>query len=210
MSPPPTKTVTQGAIPPAVVLDGQPSDAHPDCGRCPARCCHGLDVHVTALDIVRITAATGRTAVGFVRLAPTPRSTPDSLLLDGDGPEFELLLQRDGACVFLEVIDDEGRARCRIYEHRPAVCRAYPFYPRGDEKLALLTIDADALCPPPLLEDARIPNEALLPGLLDKEAERRAHRGLVDRWNRQVAAADAGGPAKTLPDLLAWLLAEAD
>ncbi len=190
-----------------MVLDGPEAPTHPDCARCPARCCHTLDVHVTAHDLRRICDALTVPAESFVCLTTTPRSSPDSFLLSGEGAEYELVLDRRPGCVFLLRLDEAGRARCGVYEHRPMVCRAYPFFPTADADVVTLTVDADALCPPPLLDVARVPAGAPLPTLFSKQVERDVHRLAIDRWNRWVAA--EATPAADAGALLRWLLSAA-
>ncbi len=70
--------------------------------RC-SRCCHDTQMMLTEEDVERISALGYR-----------------DFYYEKDG--FLYLKNRGGKCVFL---DENGR--CRIYEHRPAGCRFYPY-----------------------------------------------------------------------------------
>jgi len=183
-------------------------DAHPDCTRCPQHCCNQLDVHLTASDIARLAWRLDLPGEAFVDLAVTEGSTPDSFLLAPTGPEYELLLARrsgdgDGPapCVLLLVLL-EGSGRCGAYEHRPRVCRTYPFFLEGD----LARVDADHLCPEEALDPARVDAAAMRLELMRKTAERDVHRRLLDGWNRTVASAP-DDTVRTVGDLLEHLFA---
>ena len=97
------------------------------CTQC-GNCCRDLRVPLTAADLQRLVAATGRLAAEFVAWLPTREvdliGEPGSLvLLDHEGGHMLMALaQQGGACVFLD-----GDERCGVYAARPGNCRVYPF-----------------------------------------------------------------------------------
>lgn len=171
---------------------------------------------VTAHDVARLAVGMDVPAESFVRLAVTARSTPDSFLLSPAGPaEYRLLLDQrtpaggagegGAACVFLMVLDEDGRARCGAYAHRPGVCRAYPFFVAADADAVAIRADAGALCPDGLLEPTRLRPQAARPANLVRLVERDVHRLAIDAWNRAVAGRP--DPASLAAgELLRWLL----
>lgn len=96
-----------------------------ECTRCGA-CCMGDadDVHTATIspDEARdISGVTGEPWRNVVR--PVPFGLNDH----GHGITFEWALQSTEChdCRFYD--DDEGQGSCTIYQHRPAICRTYPF-----------------------------------------------------------------------------------
>ena len=89
-------------------------------------CCRNLRVAVTALDVRRLAAATGKAASTLVEwLAPDAvdmSGEPESFVELSEGRRLMVLAQHDGACALLD--RDES---CRAYAARPRDCRAYPF-----------------------------------------------------------------------------------
>jgi Fe-S-cluster containining protein len=104
-------------------------------------------VAVTALDVQRLAAATGKAASTLVEwLAPDAvdmSGEPESFVELSEGRRLMVLAQRDGACALLG-----GDDSCRAYAARPRDCRAYPFdfepppHPGSSKRrLALLPLD---------------------------------------------------------------------
>lgn len=94
------------------------------CGDCCRRCSEDSDlVMVSPEEIRRIASARG------LRVEEIAEPFPECLDLgNGTTLTFEWALKRnDNHCLFLE-----GN-RCRIYHHRPWICRTYPFMLDGDE-----------------------------------------------------------------------------
>ncbi|OGV52837.1 MAG: hypothetical protein A2X49_09335 [Lentisphaerae bacterium GWF2_52_8] len=77
-----------------------------ECGRC-GRCC-GLNVNLTEEDVARIVKA-GHSEKSFAERRFGIR----------------LLKKEHDKCVFFSAVPGTAGA-CRIYEHRPAVCRRFP------------------------------------------------------------------------------------
>ncbi|MBI2665687.1 YkgJ family cysteine cluster protein, partial [Candidatus Woesearchaeota archaeon] len=93
------------------------------CTKC-GQCCRPI-VKVSEKDILRI-EKTGRSRDDFLAFDPT---------LDGPITKNTIkdtLQQMNGVCMFLSRKGQEYL--CTIYEHRPDVCRKYPFF-TGKEKL---------------------------------------------------------------------------
>jgi len=89
-----------------------------DCQRC-ATCCGNTEKRIrrillTNLDVKRIIEATGFKPQDFTY----PRK--------GKPPFIHELIKVDGRCLFLE--DNH----CRIYKHRPLICRCFPFWIEQD------------------------------------------------------------------------------
>jgi len=100
------------------------------CVRC-ARCCCGEsgdnEVALFPGEIREIMSVSERS---WLEVALPPDS--NDFDLSGARHTFEWVLRRkpDGDCIFLE------GGLCTIYEHRPWICRTYPFHLRGVDLLA--------------------------------------------------------------------------
>lgn len=90
-----------------------------ECQLC-ARCCGDTEkrarrILLTNLDVKRIIEATG--------FQPQDLTYPH----EGETPFVSEMIKIDGKCVFLE--DN----KCRIYKHRPLICRCFPFWIEQDQ-----------------------------------------------------------------------------
>jgi Fe-S-cluster containining protein len=89
-------------------------------------CCRALRVAVTASDVARLMAATGKAPTELVEwLAPSAvdmTGEPDSFVELSQGRRLMVLAQTDGACRLLDASD-----RCTVYAARPLDCQAFPF-----------------------------------------------------------------------------------
>ena len=86
------------------------------CDRKCGRCCKEYTVLLSEGDILRITG------LGY--------NHSDFVQYESIGPESgKPLLKKDAKqwCVFLKM-DKEGMYSCKIYNHRPDICRRYPFF----------------------------------------------------------------------------------
>jgi Fe-S-cluster containining protein len=98
------------------------------CRNCDARCCRGLAVVLTIPEALKLLEETGAQpeAILEFRKDVDSRATPHYPLLVRNGPkveEFFIIIKREKHdCIFL--FPDN---RCKIYAHRPYVCRLYPF-----------------------------------------------------------------------------------
>jgi Fe-S-cluster containining protein len=156
--------------------------------RCTAcgNCCRALRVALTALDLRRLTEATGQSHEELVEwLAPDAvdmAGEPQSFVELSSGRRLMVLAQRGGACALLAA--DE---RCSAYAARPRDCQAYPFdFERapgvsGKRRLALL----------PLHDCAYADDGAQDPSTLERiddarQRELERYQELVAHWNRQA------------------------
>jgi Fe-S-cluster containining protein len=102
----------------------------PDCAACPDRCCRGPTSRVSLrlADLVRLQAAGLEHGIEVQKRPFTPEEIARAPHLSGLEKDrayawFPALRQReDGHCVFY---GDDGR--CTIYEHRPMLCRSFPY-----------------------------------------------------------------------------------
>jgi len=94
-----------------------------NCARCGA-CCTSFGVCITPDDIRRISKATGMLPSEFVDTVqdyPGRERTEPALLIDGGMQILVLRRSLSNKCFFYS---PEG---CKIYAHRPLLCRTYPF-----------------------------------------------------------------------------------
>ena len=87
---------------------------------CWNECCHGTDITLTPLDILRLSRHLNTTPADFLARFTLPA------LHEGSGlPIVKLRMADEGAdrkpCLFLHDVDG-----CEVYEARPASCRYYP------------------------------------------------------------------------------------
>ncbi|WP_435098198.1 YkgJ family cysteine cluster protein [Halarchaeum sp. P4] len=97
-----------------------------ECTRC-GGCCKGLDDEHTATvfpDEVRELEAAEE-----LEWRDVARPMPFGLDADGHGETFEWALQTDdcGDCTFYEEGDEPRSGACTVHDHRPLICRTYPF-----------------------------------------------------------------------------------
>lgn len=97
------------------------------CHHC-GHCCTEVICFPTPGDVVRIVRATRIDPLDFLEfigpddIADVPKSDPT--WLDVDGQRFLMALRRGkGGCFFR----DPARKHCVVYEHRPLLCRLFPF-----------------------------------------------------------------------------------
>lgn len=166
-----------------------PAAVSPATFRCTAcgNCCRSLRVAVTAVDVARLSAASGRPADALVAwLAPDEvdmAGEPESFVQLAEGRRLMVLSQRGGACLLLG-----ADQRCGAYLARPRDCRTFPFAFEAAEldrpiprRLTLLPLndceyESDGDNDPRMLdaEDAARWNEL------------RDYQALVARWNRRA------------------------
>jgi len=95
------------------------------CSLCSARCCKELYITVTAFDVLRISAKTGKEPSEFAELYPLRIINFDNetVLECYDGtfyPAEYILCIKSHPCFFLK--DN----KCTIHEFSPCVCRSFP------------------------------------------------------------------------------------
>ncbi len=99
------------------------------CQRCGA-CCHNKAIHLNPFETLRLARFLGLKTAQFLRQC-----------LDPEEPILRLM--PDGSCLFLSA------SECRVYEHRPLVCRLFPLGqlldPEGGEKFSFFPLHPDCL-----------------------------------------------------------------
>jgi Fe-S-cluster containining protein len=144
-------------------------------------------VAVTALDVARLAAETGKPACQLVAwLAPAAvdmTGEPQSFVELGEGRRLMVLRQEGGACGLLGADN-----RCSAYPARPHDCRAFPFdfepaaaRSPAARRLTLLPLDGCEYA-----TDGQ--NDAVALDAVDRSrwAELEAYQALVARWNRRA------------------------
>ncbi|MEM2637797.1 MAG: YkgJ family cysteine cluster protein [Candidatus Hadarchaeales archaeon] len=108
-----------------------PKNVQFECQRC-ARCCGDAPhrsrvIYLLEKEVEKISNITN--------MHPMQFASP----ISGAGKFKYKMKRRGGACIFLK------NGACTIYEHRPLVCRLYPFFVRKTEKGIVFEIYDD--CP---------------------------------------------------------------
>jgi Fe-S-cluster containining protein len=114
------------------------------CSACPA-CCKTVRVPLTHFDLGRLVAATSLGATEHIEwLSPQDidmDGEPETFVEVREGRRLLVLRFEQGACRYLSA---EGL--CRVYEHRPMSCAAYPYSVSDQDGQRLLMRLADAPC----------------------------------------------------------------
>jgi len=113
------------------------------CKSCTAKCCRGLAVVLTIPEARRMVAELGMAPQEFMEFSDRvdPKGTPHYPLLVKSGShvrKYYIILRKKEKfdCVFLN-----KDMSCSVYNHRPHVCRLYPFELDGKK------MKKGALCP---------------------------------------------------------------
>ena len=120
------------------------------CHSC-GHCCTDVVCLPTPWDVLRITMNTGESPRKFLEFLTPEEVTgvekSDPTWLEVNGERYIMALQRDETvgCFFL----DKKTKFCAIYEHRPLLCRLYPFklHETRDEQFKSFTLHEDVGCP---------------------------------------------------------------
>jgi Fe-S-cluster containining protein len=177
------------------------------CEACIGECCRCYFVNLNGHDVRRIAVATGLPPSDFVVLGQESTPTPAGLRLDATRTTFSLVLEKqpdaDGrqACVFLDVAPG-GVGRCRVYEARPAACRAFPARLLDD---AVVFRD-NIVCPQDSWASPEPHPEAWRKVLLRSRMEWAVFGVIVARWN-ELAAATPRGEMRTPEEFYDFLFA---
>jgi hypothetical protein len=85
--------------------------------KCFTECCRMLELALTPYDVLRLRKATGLTSDALLAEYIIIEQEPGEPF-----PRLYLTMVDDGraSCVFV------GKTGCKVYDHRPAACRAYP------------------------------------------------------------------------------------
>ena len=91
------------------------------CQRCALLCCRLGGPPLSQNDIDRVRRA-GYNPVEFSEFTSTERFELPKVT------QRVMRSREDGSCLFLKNGREQGTHECSIYDHRPALCRLYPFY----------------------------------------------------------------------------------
>jgi len=105
------------------------------CTRCATCCSTGPNVSLTSYDVARLSKKLGLSCEGFLKLYA-------KLFVADVVPVAALRGDERGRCVFLGY--EGGVAYCKVYDARPARCRAYPLIPRSPSSSVA---ELDEKCP---------------------------------------------------------------
>lgn len=136
---------------------------------------------------MRIVRNTGQNPYGFLEfLAPKEISgveKRDPTWLDCNGDRYIMALRRDAkfGCHFL----DRKTRRCTIYDHRPILCRLYPFKLQETREgdFRGFTLHSDVGCP--RRQDGTVATEPLYELYLDDSEHQDDYHNLVTAFNRK-------------------------
>ncbi len=113
-------------------------------------CCKDVICLPTPFDVVRIVKATGENPHRFLEFVTADEieevDKNDPTWLEAGGERYLMALRRGKkGCHFL----DKRTKRCTIYEHRPILCRLYPFKLQESRKGKFkgFTLHKDVGCP---------------------------------------------------------------
>ena len=113
-------------------------------------CCKDVICLPTPFDVLRIVKATGENPYDFLEFVTEEEieevEDDDPTWLEAGGERYMMALRRGKrGCYFL----DKKTNRCTIYEHRPILCRLYPFKLRESRtgKFQGFTLHKDVGCP---------------------------------------------------------------
>jgi Fe-S-cluster containining protein len=168
-------------------------------------CCRTLRVAVTASDVARLSAATGKPPSELVEwLAPSAvdmTGEPESFVELSQGRRLMVLAQASGACRLLDADD-----RCSAYAARPLDCQAFPFdFDRSEPaavRLQLLPLSGCDYAP-----DGRPSREALEAVDAQRWRELTEYQQRVALWNRLAKhSRRLGHRARSAAEFLAYAL----
>lgn len=151
-------------------------------------CCTEVVCLPTPWDVIRIVKGTGKHPYSFLEFL-TPEEVSgvaksDPTWLRVNGSRYIMALQRDPdtGCHFL---NQETRF-CSIYEHRPILCRLYPFklHETRDGAFKGFSLHTDVGCP--RHRDGEVETAPLYELYLDDDAHQNDYQELVKVFNRKA------------------------
>jgi len=189
------------------------------CENCHSGCCRSYAVPISGADIMRITNELKLSFWEFVCRWEDPEGeiaqnyAPHFHFADEPETPFVICLIRNesrtwpgtGKCMFLDEspATDEyplGTARCGIYEHRPAACRAFPMKLNESSELAIIpdvpergrlsTDPIYKLCPRPW-EVSDCEPVKTVQQLIVAKYEMQFFGNIAAHWNRRPGAFEA-------------------
>lgn len=175
------------------------------CATCGA-CCRSYIVPVSGYDIWLISSRQRVSPEQFLVACPQAEPGLDGFHLDHESPAFGLALDKRGEfeptrpCVFLMQLGGE-HARCGVYEHRPAVCRAYPM---SIWKQQVRFMD-NILCPPDSWSEGEVRRPSWRASMQRLYMHLDVYHEVVARWNARVARAPSNAEF-TLHEYFSYLM----
>jgi Fe-S-cluster containining protein len=141
------------------------------CSFCPANCCKSYTITVTAFDVLRAAAASGKKPEEFATLhqARLLAYDPDMTLDMADDGWVYLLGFRSHPCAFV------SGSRCMIHAAAPLSCRRYPFQLNNRLNTRCCPLPSQLIF---RLKGADIPTEWLM-------QELELHKKIVRDWNKK-------------------------
>ena len=157
------------------------------CCHSTGHCCTDVVCLPTPWDVIRIAEGTGESPCDFVEfLAPDEIDEveeDDPTWLEVKGERFIMALVRSpkSGCYFLE----RKTKKCGIYEHRPILCRMYPFKieETKDGEYKGFSLHEDVGCP--RFRDGKVDVQELYELYLDDGTHQTDYAGLVKMFNRR-------------------------
>jgi Fe-S-cluster containining protein len=170
-------------------MNEAPAMPHNPCATCGA-CCRSYIVPVSGYDIWLISSRQRLSPEQFLVACPQAEPGLDGFHLDHESPAFGLALDKRGAfeptkpCVFLVQLGGD-HARCGVYDHRPAVCRAYPMSIWQQQVRFMDNI----LCPPNSWSEDEVRRPSWRASMQRLYMHLDIYHEVVARWNARVARA---------------------
>lgn len=155
------------------------------CHHC-GHCCTEVICLPTPWDVIRIVKNTGKLPLEFLEFI-TPDDIQgvaknDATWLEVGKQKFMMALKRDlKGCFFL----DKKTRYCTIYEHRPLLCRLYPFklHETRDGEFKAFSLHEDVGCPKN--RDGVVSAEVLYGIYSEDKVHHEDYRALVEAFNRR-------------------------
>jgi Fe-S-cluster containining protein len=152
-------------------------------------CCTEVVCLPTPWDVIRIVRETRQAPEAFLEFITPEEITGvaknDPAWLRVDGEKYMMALRRHGErCHFL----DKKTRFCTIYEHRPILCRLYPFklMETRDGELKGFCLHSDVGCP--RHRDGAVDTKPLYDLYLDDRSHHEDYNALVEVFNRKEYA----------------------
>lgn len=153
------------------------------CHHC-SHCCTEVVCLPTPWDVIRIVRGTGARPLEFLEFVTPDEisgvSPSDPTWLKCNGLRYLMALRRDAnGCFFL----DNKTRYCSIYEHRPILCRLYPFKLQEDRNgdFRGFTLHSDVGCP--RNRDGDVPTRPLYELYLEDSKHQEDYQDLVRVFN---------------------------
>lgn len=150
------------------------------CEQCNGKCCTEFTVYITHADIKRLVDHTGRDPTTFVTAYADDQKATYPIIRMG-GYDVRLgLTYRDKKCTLLHV-ENDNRRRCTVQDHKPMVCRTYPFSVSDDGKLVHVE---PYKCPGPIWPSTEQERAKAISEVRQLHREYNEYEAIVNAWNR--------------------------